>query len=168
VEPGTGSSELAFRMNGSQLRGRWAVRSNRVNWLADSAGRSLNDLERVVWRVISGLNNLDVVAELTGSLTSPQLSVSSNLDRAIAQRLKAVIGEEVVRAERMVRAKVDSLVADKVAPAKRQVAAVRAEANQRITAERQRIAHVEQALNAELKRLTAGLAPGIELPKIQL
>jgi uncharacterized protein with HEPN domain len=114
------------------------------------------------------LSALDVVAELTGSITSPKLSISSNLDQAIAQRLKAVIGEEVARAERMVRAKVDSLVADKVGPVKRQVAAVQAEANQRVAAERQRIEQVEQALNAELKRLTGGLAPGIELPKIGL
>lgn len=168
VDPGTGSSELAFRMRGSQLFGRWGIRSNRVNWLADTAGRSLNDLERIVWRTVSGLNDLNVVAELTGTLRSPKLSVSSNLDQAIAQRLKAVIGEEVARAERMVRAKVDSLVAEKVGPVKRQVAAVQAEANQRIATERQRIEQVEQALNAELKRLTGGLAPGIELPKIQL
>ena len=168
VAPGAGSSELAFSMRGSQLFGRWAIRSNQVSWLADSAGHPLNDLERVVWRVISGLNDLDVVAELRGSLSSPRLSVSSNLDRAIAQRLKAVIGEEVARAERMVRAKVDSLVADKVEPVKRQVAVVQAEANQRIQAERQRVDKVEQDLNAELKRLTGGLAPGIELPKIQL
>jgi uncharacterized protein with HEPN domain len=168
VDPGTGSSELAFRLSRSQLFGRWAIQSNRVNWLADTTGRSLNDLEAIVWRVISGLSALDVVAELTGSITSPKLSISSNLDQAIAQRLKAVIGEEVARAERMVRAKVDSLVADKVGPVKRQVAAVQAEANQRVAAERQRIEQVEQALNAELKRLTGGLAPGIELPKIGL
>lgn len=168
VVPGIGTSELAFRMSGSQLFGRWAIQSNRVSWRADTSGRSLNELERLVWRVLSGLNNLDVVAELRGSMTSPRLSVSSNLDQAVAGRLKAVIGEEVARAERMVRAKVDSLVADKVGPVKRQVAAVQAEASQRVQAERQRIDKVEADLNAELKRLTAGLAPGIELPKIQL
>jgi uncharacterized protein (TIGR03545 family) len=168
VAPGLGSSQLAFSMRGSQLFGRWAIRSNQVSWIADSAGHPLNDLERLVWRVMSGLNDLDVVAELRGSLSSPKLSVSSNLDKAISQRLKAVIGEEVARAERMVRAKVDSLVADKVEPVKRQVAAVQAEANQRIQAERQRVDKVEADLNAELKRLTGGLAPGIELPKIQL
>jgi uncharacterized protein (TIGR03545 family) len=168
VAPGVGSSELAFRMRGSQLFGRWAIHSNRVRWQADSSGHSLNDLERLVWRVISGLNNLDVVAELQGTVASPKLSVSSNLDKAVAQRLEAVIGEEVKRAERMVRAKVDSLVADKVQPVKRQVAAVQAEATQRVQTERRRIDQVQADLNAELKRLTRGLAPGIELPKIDL
>jgi len=170
VNPGTGSSSLAFSMKngGAELFGRWAIGSKQVSWLADSAGRSLNQIERLVWQVVSGLDNLQVVAELQGSISSPRLSVSSNLDQAIAQRLQAVIGEEVAKAERMVRAKVDSLVADKVAPVKRQVATVQAEASQRIQAEKQRLDEVEKQLNAELKRLTGGLAPGIELPKIKL
>jgi hypothetical protein len=170
VEPGTGSSSLDFTMigGGAQLSGKWAIASQQVSWIADTAGRSMNDLERLVWRVVSGLKDLEVVAELGGSVGSPKLSVSSNLDKAISQRLQAVIGEEVARAERMVRAKVDSLVADKVEPVKRQIAAVQAEANQRIQAERQRLDQVEKQLQAELKRMTGGLVPGFELPKIKL
>ena len=170
VEPGLGSSSLDFSMKGAgaQLVGRWAVSSREVKWTADTTGKPLNDLERLVWRVVSGLAELEVVAELTGSVASPKLAVSSNLDQAISQRLQAVIGEEVAKAERQVRAKVDSLVSDKVEPVKRQIAAVQAEANQRVQAERQRLDQVEQQLRAELKRLTGGVVPGIELPKIKL
>jgi uncharacterized protein (TIGR03545 family) len=170
VEPGTGTSNLHFTMRGggAQLVGRWAIASQQVRWTADTAGRALNDIERVVWRVVSGLSNLEVVAELSGSVAGPRLSVHSNLDHAIAQRLKAVVGEEVARAERMVRAKVDSLVAEKVEPVKRQIASVQAEATKRVQAERQRVDQVEQKLQAELKRLTGGLVPGLELPKIKL
>ena len=170
VDPGTGTTNLDFTMKGGgdQLYGRWAIASQQVNWVVDSAGRSLNDIERLVWRVVSGLSELEVVAELSGSVRSPTLSVRSNLDQAIARRLQAVIGEEVAKAERMVRAKVDSLVADKVEPVKRQIASVQTESSQRIQAERKRLDQVEQQLQAELKRLTAGLVPGIELPKIKL
>jgi hypothetical protein len=169
VDPGAGSSSLTFDLKeGRQLFGRWAIRSNRVSWSADTAGRRLNDIEALVWRVVSGLKDLEVVAEVRGTVSSPKLSVSSNLDQAIARQLKAVMGEEVAKAERMVRAKVDSLVADKIEPVKRQVTAVQTEANQRIQAEKQRLEEVEKQLNEELKRLTAGLAPGIELPKIKL
>ncbi|HSJ75291.1 MAG TPA: hypothetical protein VK899_03785, partial [Gemmatimonadales bacterium] len=168
MTPGIGSADLMFSMRGSALSGRWAVRSNKVAWIADTAGRKSNDIERVVWRVIGGLNDLSVVAQLGGTFSSPQLSIASNLDQAIAQRLKAVVGEEVARAEKMVRAKVDSLVADKVKPVKRQVAEVQAQATQRIAGERQRLDKVEAELNAQLKRMTEGLAPGLELPKIKL
>jgi uncharacterized protein (TIGR03545 family) len=168
VEPGMGSSELTFNLRGSEVSARWAIRSNQVSWSADTSGRAGNDLERIVWRVISGLTDLNVLAELRGTITSPKLSISSNLDQAIARRLKSVIGEEVARAERMVRAKVDSLVADKVEPVKGQVAAVRTEATQRIQGERQRIDQVEAELKAQLKRLTGGLVPGVRLPEIKL
>jgi hypothetical protein len=109
-----------------------------------------------------------VVAELSGSMGSPRFSVSSNLDQAIARQLQAVVGEEVARAEKMVRAKVDSLVEDKVEPVKRQVATVQSQAMQRIQVEKQRLDEVEKQLNTELRRLTRGVAPGIELPKIKL
>jgi uncharacterized protein (TIGR03545 family) len=170
VVPGTGTSSLDFTMTGggAELFGRWAIASQQVSWAADTAGRSMNDIERVVWRVLSGLKDLEVVAELGGSVGSPKFSVSSNLDKAVAQSLQAVIGEEVAKAERTVRAKVDSLVADKVEPVKRQIAAVQTEANQRVQGERQRLDQVEQQLQAELKRLTGGLVPGLELPKIKL
>jgi hypothetical protein len=51
---------------------------------------------------------------------------------------------------------------------KRQVAEVRTQAETRLAAEQKRLDEVETQLQAELKRLTAGLAPGIELPKIKL
>ena len=168
LAPGTGSSNLLFALRGDQVQARWAIGSNQVSWAADTAGRRLGDLERLVWRVLSGLNDLSVQAEMRGSVRSPRLSVSSNLDRAVAQRLEAVIGEEVARAERMVRAKVDSLVAARVEPVRRQVVEVRAQAEQRLAGERKQLDEVEEQLEAQLKRLTGGLAPDIKLPKIKL
>jgi hypothetical protein len=152
----------------ADLLGRWSIASKKVSWIADTAGRNLNDLERLVMRVISGLNDLQVVAELGGSLAKPTFSVSSNLDKAVASRIQAVMGEEIAKAEKMARAKVDSLVGDKVEPIKRQIASVQSEATGRVQTEKQRLDEVEKQLNAELKRLTGGLAPGIELPKIKL
>jgi hypothetical protein len=90
------------------------------------------------------------------------------VDRSVSERLEAVIGEEGAKAERIVRARVDSLVADKVEPVRRQVAEVRSQAEQRVGAERDRLDAVEQELEAQLERFTRGLAPGIKLPKIKL
>jgi uncharacterized protein (TIGR03545 family) len=170
VDAGTGLSTLDFTMKdgGAQISGRWLIASQQVRWTADTTRRSLNDIERLVWRVVEGLSTLNVVAELSGSVRSPKLAVRSNLDRAIADRLQAVVGEEIAKAERMVRTKVDSLVTDKVEPVKRQIATIRTEATQRVEAERKRLDAVERRLQAELKRMTGGLIPGIELPKIKL
>lgn len=166
--PGTGSADLSFTLRNEELSGRWSIASKQVAWALDSTGKRLNDLEQIVWRVVSGLKELSVDARVSGPLRSPRLSVSSNLDRAIAQRLEAVIGEEVAKAEKMVRAKVDGLVAAQVEPVKRQVTEVRTQAEGRVASEGKRLDDVEKQLQAELKRLTGGLAPEIKLPKIGL
>jgi ElaB/YqjD/DUF883 family membrane-anchored ribosome-binding protein len=77
-----------------------------------------------------------------------------------------VIGEEVAKAEKMVRARVDNLVAQHVEPVRRQISEVRSQADSRLGSERKRLDDVERQLQAELKRLSGGLAPGIKLPKI--
>jgi len=167
LAPGTGSASLNFLVRGEQLAGRWAIGSDQVRWSLDSAG-TRSDLEQVVWRVVSGLKRLDVAAELGGTIKAPKLSVRSNLDDAVAARLKAVVGEEVAKAEAMARAKVDSLVNDKVQPVKQRVAALEAEATKRVGDQGHQLEQAQSALEAQLKRLTAGLAPGIQLPKIKL
>jgi len=167
LAPGTGSASLTFMLRGDQLGGRWAIGSHQVSWGLDSVG-TRSDLEQVVWRVLSGLKQLDVSAQLGGTVKAPKLAVRSNLDDAIAQRLKAVVGEEVAKAETMARAKVDSLVSDKVEPVKQRIAAIQADATKRVGDQQQQLGQVQAALEAQLKRLTAGLAPGINLPKIKL
>ncbi|HEU5168883.1 MAG TPA: hypothetical protein VFU46_00010 [Gemmatimonadales bacterium] len=166
LDPGSGRSGLAFVLRGDQISGRWSIASDRVRWSIDTAARRLNDVERLVWRVISGLNDLSVTAEVSGTIRAPRLAVSSNLDQAIAARLEAVIGEELAKAETKVRAEVDRLVNEKVEPVRRQVAEVQAEARQRLEAERKRLGDVEQELRAELKRLSGGLTDVLPLPKL--
>jgi len=168
IAPGTGAASLNFALRGDRLLGRWSIGSNQVAWALDSTSGRRSDLEQVVWRVVSGLKQLDVSAQVSGSIKAPRLSVRSNLDDAIAQRLKAVVGEEVAKAEALARAKVDSIVSDKVEPVKQRVAAVQADATRRVADEQARLDKVEADLQAQLKRLTAGLAPGIKLPKIKL
>jgi hypothetical protein len=46
------------------------------------------------------------------------------------------------------------------------VAQVRSQAEQRLGLEEKGLDEVEKQLQAEIKRLTAGLAPGIKLPKL--
>ena len=165
LDPGTGRTALMFVLRGEELRGRWSIASGNVQWSVDTASRRLNELERLVWRVIGGLRELRVTAELSGTIRRPRLAVSSNLDQAVSARLQAVIGEEVARAEQRVRAEVDKLVAVQVEAASQRVSVVETEGRQRIEAERKQLDVVEQELRAQLKRLTAGIQiPGIRLP----
>jgi hypothetical protein len=66
----------------------------------------------------------------------------------------------------MGRAKVDRLVAKQLEPVSTPIGEVRTQAESRLGLERKRVDDVERQLQAELKRMTSGLAPGIKLPKI--
>jgi uncharacterized protein (TIGR03545 family) len=165
VDPGTGRTALTFVLRGEDLRGRWSIASGNVRWSVDTASRQLNELERLVWRVMGGLTDLRVTAELSGTVKAPRLAVSSNLDQAVSSRLQAVVGEEVARAEQRVRAEVDKLVTAQVDAARERVSTVATEGRERIESQRKQLEAVEQELRAQLKRLTGGVQiPGIRLP----
>ncbi|MDQ4080389.1 MAG: hypothetical protein M3125_06485 [Gemmatimonadota bacterium] len=165
VDPGKGTSRLDFVRNGDRVAARWTIRSDRVQWLTDSARvRTLNALESLVSRVVSTLGELEVTASLTGAMRSPEIAISSNLDRAVAGRIRETAGEEIARAEARVRAAVDSIVEQRAAPVRARVAAVRTDAERRAGDARSRLAEERQRLEERLKALTGGLGV-IPLPR---
>ena len=68
IAPGTGAASLTFALRGDRLPGRWSIGSNAVAWALDSAAGRGNDLEQLVWRVVSGLKQLDVNAQVSGTI----------------------------------------------------------------------------------------------------
>jgi uncharacterized protein (TIGR03545 family) len=153
VDPGAGTTQLAFNLNGDSIRARFALRSSNATWSRDSAlaGSTINDL---IWRAVSGMSNLELEARLSGELQSPRLAVGSNLDQAIAARLRAVVGEEVAAAERQVRARVDTLVKEKVEPVRAQVNTLQTQANAQIAQQRARLDELQKQLEQRLRELT--------------
>ena len=159
VEPARGSAELRFVRQGDHVAARWSIRSNQVTWITDASRGPLSPMESIVERVVTGLHALEVTAELHGPIRAPQLSVRSNLDRAIGDRLRAIAGEEIARAERKVRAEVDRLVDERTAPVKAQVVAVQGEANRRLAEASARLDEERLRLEAQLKALGATSLP---------
>ena len=136
------------------MSARWTVRAPQAAWIADSArARQLNPVETLVQRVISGVRDFDLTAELSGSVKSPILAVRSNLDRAVAARLKEVAGEEVERAMARARAQVDRLAEEKTAPVRARVSELRADADRRIAEAKSRLDEEKRKLDAQVKRL---------------
>ena len=155
LEPGAGVVGFRFVMQGDQVQARWTVTSDRVRWVRDSAG-GRSSIGDVVWRAISGISTLEVSARLAGDLDHPELAVGSNLDRAIADRLRAMAGTELAAAERRVRAQVDSLTDGPMSAARSKVAALGGEVTGRLGGQR---AQLDQARRALEQRL-----PGLRLP----
>ena len=164
MNPGRGASELRFVLDGEQISGRWAVRSSQLSWQQDPGrARRLNTLESLVARVLTGVNQLELTADVSGTLKAPRLAVKSNLDRQVADRLRAVAGEEIAKAQTKVRAQVDRIVAEKTAPVRAKIDTLRSESERRIAEARTRLDEEKRKLDERLKSLSGGM---IGLPRL--
>lgn len=152
LDPGAATTQLGFHLNGDTVHARFALRSSNVRWTRDS-GLTSTTIGDLIWRTVSGISNLDVEARMSGALHNPTLAVRSNLDQAIASRLRAVLGEEVAAAERQMRERVDALVGDKVEPVRAQVNQVRTQAEAQIAQQRARLDELQQQLEQRLRQL---------------
>lgn len=165
VDPGRSTLAASFSLAGDRLAGTWAISSPKVTWVADSSRlQSASLVESTVWRVISGLTTLEVRAELGGTIQSPTLAIRSNLDEAIAERLRAIVGEEVAKAEKMARDAVDRLVDQQVSALSTRVTALEGDVTRRLPVEQEQVTAVRQRLETEIRRLTRGATGGIKLP----
>jgi ElaB/YqjD/DUF883 family membrane-anchored ribosome-binding protein len=158
LDPGKGTAEMRLRLEGDRLSGSWTVQSSAVTWRLDSArAKPLNTMESLVARALTGIRELQLSTEISGTLTAPRLSVRSNIDRVVAERMRAVAGEEIAAAETKLRAQVDRLVEEKSAPVKAKVAAMRAESEKKLDDARTRLDEEKKKLEERLKALSGGL-----------
>lgn len=154
MDPGRGSSELRFVLEGNQVTGRWSVRSSNLRWVSDSArARRQNTIEALVSRVLTGIDALELTAEISGTLEAPRLAVRSNLDRQVADRLRAIAGEEIAAAQAKVRAQLDRIVDEKTAPVKARIADLRSEGERRLTEGKAKLDEEKRKLEERIKAL---------------
>lgn len=165
LDLGKGASALRFTVVGQNVTGRLTVGSPRPVWTADSArSRRMNTLESLVSRVLMGIDNVDMTADIRGTTKAPSLTVRSNLDREVADNIRRVAGEEIAKAEARVRAQVDAFVAKETAAVKAKieqtVADARVQVDQRIAEAQTRLDKAKADLAARLKELGGGVIGG--------
>jgi uncharacterized protein (TIGR03545 family) len=167
VNPGKSTVGFAFSLAGDRLAGAWEISADQTAWSTDSAGMTRASLiENTVWRVVSGLSQLRVRAELGGTVDSPTLKVTSNLDDAIAARLRGLVGEELAKAEAKARAAVDAIVDQQITALSARVNGLQSDVMERLPLERGQLDGVQKQLETQLKRLAGGAVGGIKLPKL--
>ena len=158
AELGRGRSSLRLDLSGNTVKGAWSISAPSTTWSLDSArSRSLNTMEQLVSRVIQSIHDVDITAEVAGTLTAPRLNVRSNLDRAVANGIKSVVGEEVEKAEARVRSQVEAEAEKALAPVRARAAELRAEVDQRAKEAQTRLDEAKAQLAAQLKTLGGGL-----------
>jgi hypothetical protein len=97
-------------------------------------------------------------------VTAPNLSISSNLDQAVSDRLKAMAGDQLAKGEARAKAEVDRLVQDKVEPVRQKVTQAETALTGKLGGNQQALDGAQKRLEAELRRL----GPASGLPKIKL
>jgi len=155
LDPGAATTELGFNLNGDTIHARFAVHSTNVRWDRDS-GFADNQIGDLIWRAVSGISTLELEARVSGELHHPQLAVRSNLDQAIASRLRAVLGEQVAAAERQMRARVDASINGKVGPVRARVTDVESQAQSQVSQQRTRVDELQRALEQRLRDMLGG------------
>lgn len=177
VTLGPGVLELSLSRVGDDLVGRWYVRSTQATWerldvsresgVGSRGAPAKSFAEDLLWRTVSGIKDVEIEAWVRGSISRPSLAVRSNVGTEIARSLKQQVGAEVEKAERRVRAKVDSLVAEGQRQAEQRVAAVETEVLAKIADQRAQLEQVKAELEHRIRDLTPRLPGGIRLPGSQ-
>jgi len=156
LDPGAATTELGFKLSGDTIHARFAIRSSNVTWTRDSALANTT-IGGLIWHTVSGIANLDVEARLSGALHHPDLAVRSNLDQAIASRLRAVLGEQAAAAEKQVRDRVDALINDKVGPVRARVNQVQTQGQEQVAQQRGRLDELQKNLEQRLRQPLGGV-----------
>ena len=170
LDLGTGVGGMRMELSGDSVRGHLTASSPHPKWRPDSTHKApLNMLEDLVVRVLSGIPNVDMSGDISGTVTAPRLAVRSNLDAAVADNIKRVAGEEISKAEAKVKAQVDTLVDKETAPVKAKIADMKSQVDKQVADANARLDKAKSDLNAKLKDLSGGLVPdvpGIKIPGV--
>ncbi len=164
VALGQGNTSLRIQRNGERINGEWTWRAPSVRWVRDSlrlpnADARTQFVEDMLWRAMQRIDSVEIVASFGGTIKDPTLAVRTNVANAVGNALREQLGEEVRKAEALVRAKVNSLVDAEVAKARAKADEVKAQATQRVVEERAKLEAQKLALEARLRELTR--IPGI-------
>ena len=158
--PGAGTATFTFALKGDQVAGQWTIEAPSVAWTRDNAGGQGGAMDQMAGKLLQGVGTLTLKAALTGTLSSPQIAVSSNVGDALAKGVSAMIGQQVSQAEAKVRAQVDQQVGAATAAAKAKAADATQQASKLVDDAQAKLQDQQKQLEAKLKGLTAGALPG--------
>lgn len=160
--------DITVARTGEQLLGSWRIVADTVRWrrLGDSALPAAARLgsrewaEALLWRSLASMARVELTIQLSGTLRSPSLMVASNVGEVVAANLRRALGEEIARAERQVRERVDALVSEQVTRARAAIGNVEQQLAQ-VTGQAQLLDQLKGELEEEIRR-----SAGIRLPSI--
>lgn len=160
---GQGDASLAVRRMGDEIDVRLLWTSDNLVWDSEESleeeSPSVGSTEwgrRLVQRSVAELGSVQLEMGLSGAITAPSLSVSSNIGQAIAASLRSEVGEEVAAAEARLRAEVDTRIQPAISRARSEVDSLTTGVGAQIGANREELIALRARLEARIEGLSGG------------
>ncbi|MFA6091932.1 MAG: TIGR03545 family protein [Elusimicrobiota bacterium] len=110
--PGTASSSGRLEFQGDALKGRIEFREKDAPLTLKASGLDPS-LARALESSLQDIRVLELRVDLSGTLQSPQMSITSNIGTALAQGVQKALGREIAARTQALKAQVDGLVGEK-------------------------------------------------------
>lgn len=170
--------DVGFARSGGSINGYYRVHAPSATWArGDSAAAgpaprlgSSEWASDLLWRVVSGVTDVQIEMRFRGLLSSPDVELITNVGTAVADAVRREIGAEIDRAEARVRAEVDRQIDAATAQARQRAAALESDVQRRVTEAQQQLGAARTDLEARLREVQSPLPvtlPG-NLPRPRL
>lgn len=161
---GRGSTSLDVARIGENIDIQLGWVSDEVSWVGGGGATESVDVSaaqigsaewgrNLVRRTLTGLERVELNVGLSGSITSPSLSVESNLGEAVAASLRREVGREVEQTEARVRAEVNALTQPHIARARERVETVRSGVATEVANRRAEVDELRARLESRIQEL---------------
>jgi len=167
LDLGNGESSFSLRRTGEEIEALLHMTSSDLDWTrppglpaADAPRPSAGTREwglDLVWRTLTGVQDVEIDMGLRGSIDSPALTVASNLGQALATSLQRELGAQIAEAEARVRAEVESHIQPVLQDARTRVEGIRTGVADRVARERQEVDALRARLEARVNELSRGI-----------
>jgi len=120
LDLGDGDLRVDLSRSGNSILGAVTWSAIGATWYPN--GPDATGAAGYLWDIVSRLTSIEITLGLDGTLSSPGISIRSNIGGQIVQALRDQIGDEVRRAEARARAEVDRLIEQSLTDARNRLA----------------------------------------------
>ena len=155
LDLGDGDMRVDLSRSGNSILG--AVTWSAVGATWHRVGSDATGAAGYLWDIVSRLTSVEITLGLDGPLSSPGISVRSNIGGQIVRALRDQIGDEVRRAEARARAEVDRLIEQSLIDARNRLAGFEEGIGGTLTEYTGELDRLKTSLERRLRDLTPNL-----------
>jgi uncharacterized protein (TIGR03545 family)/uncharacterized protein (TIGR03546 family) len=161
LDLGDGGTRVNLARSGDAIAGDVTWSATGATWQRSGPGAA--GATAYLWDIVSSLTSIEITLGLDGPLTSPGISVRSNIGEQIVQALRDQIGDGVRQAEARARAEVDRLIEESLPEVRSQVSDLEQGVGGILSGYQGELDRVRTSLETRLRDLTPSLPrlPGL-------